>query len=185
MLILAGDGQVHGNQVEDLCLGVSEQVAPKGGSLDRSNIFQYYEEEATSFQTQQGLEEKLRKDPGESGTKTLSYWEGGTQRDITTAQENILQTEGQNDIGKSSRWHSGNQMAHIMVKSQVSQYLKEHSTLVANERIPLGEKPYKRSCCGRSFNHNSGLTAHQKVHTGEKLSVLASHELHMLGRTIP
>lgn len=170
LLIPAGDGQVCGNKVEELCLGSSEQVASKEETLDRGNIFQYFAEEAKRCQTQQ--EEEQEEDPGKSVTETLSYWEGGSQTEVPTAQEKILQSEGQKrccDFGESSRWSSDTQTAHLMAKSQVSPYRKARPTLFANERIPLGKKPYKCLYCGRNFNHNSSLTAHEKIHAGKKL----------------
>ncbi|XP_053147478.1 zinc finger protein 397-like isoform X2 [Hemicordylus capensis] len=166
-----GDGKVHENEMEDLHPESSEQVAPKEETVERGDIFQYYEE-ATSLRAQQRSEKKPGKDPGKSAAGTLSYWESGSQREGTTAQQKkSLQGEGEipcRDPRGHSRWHSGHQITHTLKKPQASLYREETPSkcLVANERNQLGEKPYQCSYCGRSFYHSSGLTAHERIHTG-------------------
>ncbi|XP_061475632.1 zinc finger and SCAN domain-containing protein 2-like isoform X1 [Rhineura floridana] len=165
------DGQMHENK-EGLHQESSEQVPSKTESLETGNVFQYYEE-AARLRIQREPEEEQGKVVEKSVAETLSYWEGGCQRKVTAAQKNILHGKGEKthgDLGGRSRLGSDIWISHTAEKPQELlcqvETSGESSTLVANERSPLREKPHKYSYCGRRFCHSESVAAHERIYTG-------------------
>ncbi|XP_062978617.1 zinc finger protein ZFP2-like [Elgaria multicarinata webbii] len=183
IVIFGGAGMMPAMRTEPSFLG--DGVKPGQDLENFQEVAVCLKEESTLLDLDQGAPHRLVM---EENCRIMSSLEGdgwqmenareprgmspGRDRSKNTEQQRRKTKGTHNTRNKSSAFQGGErddiEIQEKIDKKENNSFHVHMKTLPSQQRINLGQKPYKCLECKKSFSQSIDLTKHQRIHTGEK-----------------